>query len=116
MVPAVADDCVRLKLSIKGALVGPVLADEGRFFIRKLVGRSGFALRGACEEIEIQLDKDGRPYRARRAPLDQKRIGRLVRHEFMAYAADVQIDRSDMTELSDLAVLMHEPLPSRQGG
>lgn len=109
LAPAVADERVQLKLGIKGGLIGPVLADEGRFFIRKLVGRSGFALRGVCEEIEVQLDRDGRPYRARRAPLDQKRIGRLVRHEFMAYAADVQIDRSDMTELSDLAILMHEP-------
>jgi hypothetical protein len=109
LAPAIADDSVRLTLGIKGSLVGPVLADEGRFFIRKLVGRSGFALRGACEEVEVQLDSDGRPCRARRAPLDQKRIGRLVRHEFMAYAADVLIDRSDITELSGLAVLMHEP-------
>jgi hypothetical protein len=109
LAPSGTDDRVKLALAIKGATIGPVLPDEGCFFVRKLVGRSGFALRGACEEIEVQLDNEGRPLRAKRATLHQKRIGRLVRHEFMAYAADVLIERSDMTDLSALAVLMHEP-------
>jgi tRNA A-37 threonylcarbamoyl transferase component Bud32 len=109
LAPPAADDRNRLALSIKGASIGPVLPDEGRFFIRKLLGRSGFTLRGACEEVEIQLDNEGRPFRAKRASIDQKRIGRLVRHEFMAYATEVVVERSDITDLSDLAVLMHEP-------
>ncbi|MBP7818062.1 MAG: NERD domain-containing protein [Phenylobacterium sp.] len=98
-----------LKLAIQGASVGPLLPDEGAFHIRRGLGRPSFFIRGACEEIEVFLDNAGRPLRARRAPLDQKRIGRLARLEFMPFTAEVAVVRSDITELSDLSKLMDDP-------
>ncbi len=98
-----------LNLAIQGALVGPLLPDEGAFHIRSAFGRSSFLIRGACEEIEVFLDNAGRPLRARRVPLDQKRIGRLARLEFMSFTAEVAVVRSDINELSDLSKLMDDP-------
>ena len=109
LAPTDTNEVARLSLSIVGAPVGPVLADEGCFYVRKLRGRAGFVLRGACEEVEVQLDNKGRPYRAKRAPVDQSRIARLRHHEFLAYSAELVIERSDANDFASLAPLMHEP-------
>ncbi|KSB91737.1 hypothetical protein AS593_06860 [Caulobacter vibrioides] len=98
-----------LKISIPGAVLGPVLPDEGFFYVRKLKGRAAFSLRGASEEIEIYVDGKRQPHHGRRLPVPQGRISRLRRHEFMAYAADLTVEPSDVADFADLLPLMHEP-------
>lgn len=96
-------------LSIKGAKTGDVLSDEGYFYVRNVVGRQGIIIRGACEEIEVAFDTGGQPIRARRIEVDQKKIGRLSKFEFVKLAAEVSVIRNDLTDLSPLSAVLENP-------
>ena len=98
-----------IELSIKGASVGMILPDEGRIYIRTSEDAQSFFLRGATEEIQIWLDIKGRPFRANRHEVEQKKIWLISKFEFMSLLVDVSVQRADITELSGLSVLLEDP-------
>lgn len=107
--PPAAEAALAFALGIPRAPVGPLLPDEGQFHVRRARRGDGFVVRGACEELDIHLDTAGRPLWARRVSIDQKRIGRLSRHEFMAFRGELSVARSDISDLSPLLALMEAP-------
>ncbi|WP_177218332.1 AAA domain-containing protein [Caulobacter sp. UNC279MFTsu5.1] len=109
LAPAAQVERMVLKIGIVRASVGPILGDEGCIYVRKLMGRPGFVMRGAIEEVEVYLDDKGQPYRAKRMPLAQGRISRLRNHEFMAYPADLVVEQAIENDFSQILPLMHEP-------
>ncbi len=98
-----------IRILFPGISPGPLLSDEGQFYVRKgAVNRSSVYIRGACEELEIFLDDRLRPSRARRAAIDQKQIGRLARFEFMQFEAEIEISGSAASDFTDIEFLLAE--------
>lgn len=96
----------QIHIALQNASPGPMLSDEGLFFIRKgAPGRSSFVIRGACEELEVFLDNQMRPARARRLSIDQKQIGRLARFEFMQFPAEIHISNAATNDFGALDFL-----------
>lgn len=102
LAPTTTRQAVKIRISITGAETGTVYPDEGRFFLRQSMDKKCVLLRGAAEEIEVTLDESGKPTRARRMSLDQKRIGAVSRFEFMNVEADINVVSSATTDLSSL--------------
>ncbi len=109
LAPPAADEILRMSVSIRDAAVGELLPDEGQFFLRRSHDGITFFLRGAVEEIEVWLDREGRPWKARRQMVDQGRIGRFARFEFMSVSASLTVVDSSCTELTGLAPLLAHP-------
>ncbi|NGP16619.1 AAA family ATPase [Devosia chinhatensis] len=97
----------QLTIQVPGISPGPLLSDEGKFYVRKgAVNRSSLFIRGACEELEIFLDDRMRPLRARRCTIDQKQISRLARFEFMQFEAEIEISSSVAPNFTDIGFLL----------
>jgi hypothetical protein len=104
-----------------GAEVGPISPDEGEFFVRYLDDRQRamrtISLRGSIEELEIRLDRDGKPTSVRRRNIDQRRIGQISKYEFYKFKGEVRVERSDINEFTGLASLLAVPeVSSRLAG
>lgn len=100
----------QIKIAFPSASPGAMLSDEGQFFVRRgAPTRSSVVIRGACEELEVFLDNQMRPIRARRLPIDQKQIGRLARFEFMQFHADIDISSAPANDLGSLEFLLSDP-------
>ncbi|MVS98872.1 AAA domain-containing protein [Devosia marina] len=81
-----------IKLSFPGLADRPLLSDEGRYYVRKgSIERSSVIIRGACEELEVFIDDKLRLLRANLRTIDQKKIGRLTRFEFMNFEAEIEM-------------------------
>jgi serine/threonine protein kinase len=63
-----------IEVSIVGADAGPMLSDEGMYWISRF--GVDINLRGAAEKLEIRLDSTGKPVMARRVQLGQSAIQR----------------------------------------
>lgn len=109
LVPAVEDSALCIVLSIKDALTGEVLPDEGRIFIRRSQYGDSFVMRGANEEIEVWVDWEGRPWKARRRGVDQGWIGRIARFEFMSLSAVLTVSDATVNDFAGLASLFEHP-------
>ncbi|RRY15891.1 hypothetical protein EGJ57_23420 [Brucella anthropi] len=97
----------QIKIQFPGTSSGPLLSDEGQFYVRKgAVNRSSLFVRGACEELEIFIDDNMRPARARRSRIDQKQISRLARFEFMKFEAEIEISNSVASDFTDIEFLL----------
>lgn len=108
--PKEQSDQTRLQLGVVGAALGPLLPDEGAYYIRKGEnGRQNITIRGACEELVVYFDNDGRPVSGRRIPIDQKRIGRISRFEFMHFEAAIEISSSAINDFQGLSALLEHP-------
>lgn len=99
-----------IEIRFPGISTGPLLSDEGQFYVRKgAVNRSSIFIRGACEELEIFMDDQMRPVRARRCTMDQKQIGKLARFEFMQFEAEIEISGSAASDFTDVEFLLADP-------
>jgi serine/threonine protein kinase len=97
----------QVKLSFPRVLAGPLLSDEGRYFVRKGgLHRSSFIIRGACEELEVFVDDQLRPVRGHCKTIDQKQIGRLSKFEFMNFEAEIEMLGSANLQVQDLDFLL----------
>ncbi len=101
--PAVVE---RITLLSPHASAGALLPDEGRYFLRKAKWRRSLIVRGACEEIEVALDPSDQPVSLERRSVDQGRIRSLARVEFGHIEAAIAVEKSDATDLRQLASLM----------
>lgn len=91
---------------LHGATAGPLLPDEGHYHVRHSVGRRGYIFRGACEEIEFEIDAKGKAFHARRRSLDQGRISVLARHEFAKVAGLLVVNATTRTDLNPVRDLI----------
>ncbi len=89
---------------------GPLLPDEGRYYLRRSVGRNGVIVRGACEELEIEVDGRRNPVRARRRQVDQQRIAAISKYETVAISALIDIVDTTRTDLRPLLPIIEEAL------
>ncbi|NNU40590.1 AAA family ATPase [Rhizobium sophorae] len=71
-----------LRLTSQHVEAGPLLSDEGRYFLRKAQWNRALIIRGACEELEIRVDAGGKPFRLDRRPIEQSKIKSNQRFEF----------------------------------
>ncbi len=71
-----------LRLTSQYVEAGPLLSDEGRYFLRKAQWNRALIIRGACEELEIRVDAGGKPFRLDRRRIEQSRIKSNQRFEF----------------------------------
>lgn len=109
LAPAPTKAPVSIRISIWQAKTGPVLPDEGLFYLRRSRDRNSLILRGACEEIEVFFDSKAKPVRARRRDIEQKLISMFARYEFMSVPIDLAVDRADQNEFSGLESLLADP-------
>lgn len=96
----------RITLLTPHVSAGALLPDEGRYFLRKARWRRSLIVRGACEEIEVALDPSDQPVSFERRSVDQGRIRSLARAEFGHLEAAIVVEKSDTTDLRQLAWLM----------
>lgn len=97
-----------IELSVREAKVGPIYSDEGMYFLRMTRERHSVVIRGACEELEVWVDRVGNPLSARRRSIDQNQVGRYSKLEFKAIAAEILISRGDRNDLSSLEVILKD--------
>lgn len=109
LTPARAEDRPSVRLSIRQAETGPVLADEGLFYLRRAPDRKSLFIRGACEEIEVGFNDKGEAFLGRRKAVDQKTISMTSKYEFMSVPLDIEIIGSDINDFSGLKVLVEDP-------
>ncbi len=88
------------------AEVGPILADEGKYFLRKTPRGRGVILRGACEELEVKLDLDNVPYAVLRRAVDQSRIRFVSRFEFGSVMASIVVEPAPVSDLTQLVPVL----------
>jgi hypothetical protein len=86
--------------------LGPLLPDEGRYFLRPSHSGRDLVIRGACEELEIKIDVNGKPFRLSRRRLEQSRIKSNQRFEFGALEADIVVEDGPTTALGELDSLL----------
>lgn len=99
---------VSINIAIKDAVSGPMVADEGKFFIRTFLPKNALYIRGACEELEIFLDNNYQPAAVRRRSVDQQNIARRSRFEFKSIVADISVVKSTINDFKELTVLLED--------
>ncbi len=95
-----------LQLSSPYAEAGPLLSDEGRYFLRRSQWQRALIIRGACEELEIRIDSDGKPFRLDRRRVEQSRIRSNQRFEFGHLDASICLVDGPTTALSAILPLL----------
>lgn len=99
----------RLVLRSPYAAIGAILPDEGTYYLRRAQRGNALHIRGACEELEIQLDSNNTPLSISRRSLDQARIRFLTRFEFGELSAEIVLEHATVTDLRQLeSVLQRE--------
>lgn len=91
-----------LKIQSPHVAEGPLLADEGRYFLRVLPRKRTLMIRGACEELEIRFDHAGTPFRLDRREISQSRIRMIERHEFGTLEANIIVEFAQVTDFGAL--------------
>lgn len=108
LAPPVETPRLSIRVSIRGAKVGPLVPDEGQFYLRTRPDASALIIRGIGEEIEIRLSTSSIPVSGRRRSVSQGSIQRLSKYEFKSIAADIEVQRSDLNNFSELATLLED--------
>jgi hypothetical protein len=108
LAPKVETPKTVVRLSIKNAEPGLLLADEGVFGLR--FGRGGpvFMIRGASEEILVKLSSDGRPLAAWRKALTQQQVAKYSRHEFARLEIELHVVSSTRNDFGDLRQILDD--------
>lgn len=96
----------RIVLKAPHVVAGPILADEGKFYLRPTPRGRGIVVRGACEELEVRIAPDGSPVSVMRRGIDQSRIRFVSRFEFGDVSAAVSIEAAPVAELSAIQPLL----------
>lgn len=103
----------QIVISVAGAETGPMIPDEGEFFVRyhrvEERGIRMLSVRGSIEEIELRLDQEGQPISARRRPIDQRKISLIAKHEFHRFRGGLKVERSDVNDFAGLSGLLALP-------
>lgn len=99
-------DLATIRLASPQIGAGPLLPDEGRYFLRRAPWGRTLIIRGACEELEVNIGVDGKPYRLNRRTLEQSRIRLLQRFEFGTLEAAIIIEEGPAAKLDDLQPLL----------
>lgn len=94
------------RVSIQGTVSGEILADEGKYWISK--HGPNVRIRGATEELFVNLDGDGRPVRARRAPISQRAVQRLRLHEKISFSGEIVVEGTTFG-LSAVSEILNRP-------
>lgn len=89
-IPKQSDVIEAYRISIQGAVSGEILPDEGRYWVSK--HGPTVRIRGATEELFVNLDGDGRPIRARRTPISQAAVQRLRFHEKISFPGEIFVE------------------------
>lgn len=97
-----------LAFSARNCDVGEILSDEGKFFVRRGRYDQTFIVRGAVEEVAIDLDAAGEPIYAARRRLDQRRIGPVRQREFFSFPGSMRIVDGSINALSPLRALFQD--------
>ncbi len=97
-------ECIVLWSS--GSDAGPVLADEGKYYLRKPQWGRGLIIRGACEEIEVKLGLGYEPVALQRRAIDQGRIRFVTRFEFGHLEAAIVVEHAAVTDLAQIKALL----------
>lgn len=104
------------EIAIPRAASGPMLADEGYYWVVK--SERGLRIVGAVEEISVELGASGLPQRAWRNRLEQGQAARLSRRKACGFRANIVIDGSgsrleaisSILELPDVAEALAAPI------
>lgn len=95
-----------IRLYSQHASTGELLPDEGRFYLRRAQWRRALIIRGACEEIEVEVDASGKPFKMERRSIDQGRIRLLSRFDFGELSAKIVVEQGSVTDLVGLHELL----------
>lgn len=112
------DELATYTVSIIRAETGPMLPDEGQYWVTKSDKR--IKILGAVEELSVELSNDGRPVRAWRNPLDQGQAQRLSRQKVCSFRANIVIEEgfnrldaiSSILQLPEVATALAAPSSS----
>jgi hypothetical protein len=102
-------------VSIIRADTGPMLPDEGQYWVSKSDKR--LRIFGAMEELSVELNNDGVPVRAWRNPLDLGQAHRLSRQKICSFRANIVIEGgfnrldaiSSILQLPEVAIALVAP-------
>jgi serine/threonine protein kinase len=99
-------DLSTIRLASPHVEAGPLLPDEGRYFLRAAPWGRALIVRGACEELEVSIGDDGKPYRLQRRAVEQSKIRLCQRFEFGSLEAEIVVEDGPATRLSDISSLL----------
>lgn len=107
----------RYSISLIGVAMGEFLADEGTYGLSKQ--NHEWVIRGATEELRIELSRDGRPDRGSRRDLAQRQIASLRRTEVSSIEGFIVVaERAhglgplrDVLVAADVAQAVRAPTP-----
>jgi serine/threonine protein kinase len=109
LTPAETQERPSIRISIRQAETGPVLADEGLFYLRRAPDRPSLFIRGACEEIEVELNDKRQVVRGRRRAIDQKYISTTSKYDFMSLHFEIKVVSADINDFAELEGLLDKP-------
>lgn len=101
-----------IRISIRQAPLGEILPDEGLVYFRRVHSQKGYkmlSIRGACEEVQLEFNGKGKPFRGRRFSLDQRAIANRAKDEFLSRPLILQVVAGDVNDFSELAPVLEEP-------
>lgn len=104
------------RVSIIGATIGPMLPDEGQYWVSKQGTR--FFIRGATEHLVLGFDEAGKPVKAFRRELGQGDIQRRRRHEYASFGGCIVVEGTahGLSALTDLLQSLGESPATSVGG
>jgi serine/threonine protein kinase len=85
---------------------GAFLSDEGRYFLRRAPWGRSLMIRGACEELEVGINNEGKAYRLSRRTIEQSKIKSLQRFEFGSISAVIVVEDAAITRLGELTPIL----------
>lgn len=102
----VATELRTIRIATPHSAPGQILADEGRYFLRRAPYGRALVIRGACEELEIKLDAAGKPFRLDRRSVEQSRIKSAERFEFGSIEETIVLENGPVSDFSELTPLL----------
>ncbi|KVF64806.1 hypothetical protein WJ15_10785 [Burkholderia cepacia] len=95
-----------IEVSIVGADAGPMLSDEGVYWISRL--GVDLNVRGAAERLEVRLDSTGKPLMGRRVRMSQSAIQRDRRFESASFPGEVIVG-NDLNDFAAIEEVLARP-------
>lgn len=99
-------DVATIRLTSPHVAAGPLLPDEGLYFLRRPPWGRTLIIRGACEELEVSINADGKPFRLNRRAVEQSRIRLYQRFEFGSLEAAIVVEDGPASRLEDLTPVL----------
>ncbi|MCU9840416.1 AAA domain-containing protein [Ruegeria sp. WL0004] len=96
---------LKIEIGIKDVEAHKIATDEGQYFVRPLYNNSGWAVRGATEQIIVFHDDSGKISNAIVRSVSQGQIARFGKFEVGAFAGQIQIKKSSINELLQLETI-----------